>query len=287
MTPTPRKRRPRKAVKAPSTTREERFLRNWGRTTLVQTPLATDVEPVSGNSMHAFDWNSLTEVHQRTKNQIADRVKVELVLRGHEAVLCKHLDSLQSNDYIIVCMAWLTETAMLEALLRARKRGVFVQLIVQKEAWLRTNKTLLEKYKQLGKNTFLKSAMPFVGDNSVILGSRRPRGETVTIDAVRVFGDGRDSELRPLLHHKMCVMGRITKNAHGSAMMSPGRVISGSFNWTRRSLRSLENFTILHSPVLAAMAQQHLSAVLRESEPLAFKSTSKSMVNSFSLKRAA
>ena len=284
MAPVKRKRKAARAVRLPTPTGEARFMRNWARTTLNDTPLATEVRSASASS-HAYNWNCLTEIQQRTENQVAYACKVELVMRDHEAVVCEHLDSLESNDYAVIAMAWLTETAMLDSLLKARKRGVFIQIVIQKERWLKTRPALLEKFKQLGKNTFLKTSMPFIGKDSVILGStKRFRGKTVTIDAVRVFGEGKDSEMRPLMHHKMCVMGRMTRDAHGVGKMSPGRVVLGSFNWSRRSTRSLENFTIIHSNAIAGMAQQHLSSVLRESEPLAFTSLSKSMACSFDIK---
>lgn len=292
MTPAPKRKRKAtranaRAARLPTPTAESRLMRNYLRTGLRETPLATEVHSASASS-HAFNWNSLTEIQQRTKNQVAYACKVELVMRDHEAVVCKHLDSLQDNDYAVIAMAWLTETAMLDSLLKARKRGVFIQIVIQKEKWLKTRLSLLDKYKQLGKNTFLKTAMPFIGQNSVILGSTKKfKGETVSIDAVRVFGEGKDSETRPLMHHKMCVLGRMTRDAHGIGIMRPGRVILGSFNWSMRSTRSLENFTIIHSKDIAAMAQQHLSSVLRESEPLAFTSLSKSMVCSFDIRTAS
>lgn len=232
---------------------------------------------------HGFNWNSLPEVVHRTDNHLVQSAKVELVLRDHERVLCGHIDSLKRGDYIFIACAWLTETPMLERLIAAvQERQVFCQIVVQKERWLRTKESLLAKYAQLGENMYDADMIPFTEDNSVGVGGKTKRsGRMISVGAVRVFGEGQDTEARPLMHHKMAIMGRFVRNEHGNMTCFSNRLVLGSFNWTRRSTRSLESVIIAHNSALAAIAQQHYSAILRESEPLAFRTLCKSPAGSF------
>ena len=275
-------------VRQQPVSRQEQFLRTW---TAPTTAHVKDVEHVPGAVLSAAEascnWNALEGIKSQTRNFSNRQQGLELVLRDHVQVVLWQINSLKSGEYILVAMAWLTNHLILDALSQAaRTRGVFVQIILQKERWLDSREALSQKYTALGHNKYVRGAAPFTQPNSVVTEDRSGRG-VITVDAVRTFGDGNDNETRPLSHHKMCIIGKVVHSLNGTTAHVAKRVIVGSFNWTQRSPRSLESFIIVHSEGAAQCAQQHFSAMLCDSDPLHFKTLCKASSGSFSPRSAS
>ena len=166
--------------------------------------------------------------------------------------------------------------------------------VVQKEEWFRSarGEALLDQYRRLGKNTFVLHKEPSASGFSykpnmmkagsiVLEPSRRNRHNLRKVESVRVFGDGKDTQSRALLHHKACVTGKVRCDADGLGTLLPDTLIMGSFNFTNRSHRSLESIVVMEESTLASAMLNHLGAILQESEPLRFTALRKASITTF------
>ena len=178
---------------------------------------------------------------------------VRVVLRGITNALEALIDS-RSNGYILCACAWITSLPLIKALLRAKRRGLTVLLIVQKETWLQRPRTkfhrmLANEYRSLGSYADL----PLMGAACL-----------QQVEAVRCVGKVTRAE-SARMHHKFLVFGN----------QEPESVWTGSFNLSATAEDSFENAVVIDDPTCAAAYFQEFRTLLLLSEPIT--STSKTM----------
>jgi phosphatidylserine/phosphatidylglycerophosphate/cardiolipin synthase-like enzyme len=177
-------------------------------------------------------------------------------------------------DYMVGCVAWLTDPVILRAL--ATRCGV--SIIVQKEDFLRPDcderldtrrlyesiRSGFDRYQISG----ILSSMSFASDPE--------------LDAVRCVGNHNStkSPAHPRAHHKFLVFGRMsTPEEDGRSATEedgyecggtfvPEAVWTGSFNFSVTAGRSLENAVFIEDTAIAQAYANEFSQVAALSEPL-------------------
>jgi hypothetical protein len=129
---------------------------------------------------------------------------------------------IQSADGLVGCVAWLTNSSILQALSEKP-----VSLVVQNESWLTArNKCTRHRVRQLYgalQNDF-------------------------KIDPIRLNGTKKRG-IKPLMHHKFLV---ILTQCPETLQYKPNAVWTGSFNLTKNSTLSMEN-AVIKNPAIAKM----------------------------------
>lgn len=146
----------------------------------------------------------------------------------------KLVSAIAEADYVVGCVAWLTEKHILGAL--SFKKGV--SIIVQKEDWLRPDLRCVAGWKADLQKRY--AAIPGMGRwdcglSSTVLNKMSRCGDP-TIDAVRCMGNlGRGA--CPRMHHKFPVFCRGCESApeertweEDNESFAPYAVWTGSFN---------------------------------------------------------
>lgn len=203
-----------------------------------------------------------------------DSCRVTALFGNLEESLCQVI---RGADFVIGCVAWLTNKNVLRAL-SAPREGV--QLVVQKEDWLRPDCTgssadswklgLREAYDDL-ECRIDRWAM------SQMLGMPTLRA-CMDIDemAVRCAGNHNSSRSPafPRMHHKFFVFCDVGEDSeyHMPCSITPRAVWTGSFNPTANGTRSRENAVLIESHQLAAAYAREWFQVYAISEPLDWES---------------
>jgi hypothetical protein len=178
-------------------------------------------------------------------------------------------------DYMVGCVAWLTDPVILRAL--ATRCGV--SIIVQKEDFLRPDcderLDIRRLYESIGSKF----------DRYQIPGLLRSMSSCCdpTLDAIRCVGNhnSNKSPAHPRAHHKFLVLGRMsTPEDYGrpateeeypdecGGTFVPEAVWTGSFNFSVTAGRSLENAVFIEDPAIARAYANEFSQVAALSEPL-------------------
>lgn len=161
--------------------------------------------------------------------------KARVVFRQIEETLT---ELIEKSDYVVGCVAWLTNTPILEALSQCSG----CQFVVQTEDWLRPDSGDYT----LARQRDLIRALPALENYSL------PRVPSVCslfeLDPIRLSGIPRnDSRNQPRMHHKFAIFGNRKPHTEESGCwdIEYHTVFTGSFNWTRNATMSLENGLIL------------------------------------------
>lgn len=177
-------------------------------------------------------------------------------------------------DYMVGCVAWLTDAVILRAL--ATRSGVCI--IVQKEDFLRPD---CDERPYLHA---LYESIHWPGDRwqyGGLLGSMSTCADP-TLDAIRCVGNhnSNKSPAHPRAHHKFLVFGRMStpeedgRSATGEdgcecgGTFVPEAVWTGSFNFSVNAGRSLENAVFIEDTAIAQAYANEFSQVAALSEPL-------------------
>lgn len=183
-----------------------------------------------------------------------------------------HLDTMVPGDFVMAAVAWLTSKPILEALIRARERGVIVLVILHKEKWLRTGgqsadwqKKLRKLYDTLGtqKLDVLESLFKaFNPTNTEWTFSSKVKAPGV----VRCAGDwiaNTDRGARRM-HHKFVVTGCRDENLGYIARA----VWTGSYNFSSSAEASLENAVLIYDWAIGYSYANEFAMIYLNSEPL-------------------
>jgi hypothetical protein len=204
----------------------------------------------------------------------ADDCRVTAMFGNLEESLCKII---READFVIGCVAWLTNKNVLRALSIPRDG---VQLVVQKEDWLRPDCTdtsagswksgLREAYDDLECRIDRWSMSSMLGMPTLSAG-----WDTDEI-AVRCAGNHNSSRnpAFPRMHHKFfvfCDVGLDDEFGMPSSI-TPRSVWTGSFNPTANGTRSRENAVLIESLGLASAYAREWFQVYAISEPLDWES---------------
>jgi phosphatidylserine/phosphatidylglycerophosphate/cardiolipin synthase-like enzyme len=163
--------------------------------------------------------------------------QTEIVFRYHQRRLCELINN-HKTGFIVAAMAWLTDIVILNALNKAAARGIEVEILLQKESFL--------------KRSSKKCKKEIVDCYYSIMNFQK--------SAVRSIGDANKSS-HPLMHHKFVVFGCI----------KPAYVWTGSYNCSKTAEQSFENAVILHSTSIAEAYMNEFRNLFRLSEPLNWK----------------
>jgi len=219
---------------------------------------------------------------------------IEVVLRGHAERMIRLIQSWEGG-FIVVAMAWFTHFEILDALADARRRGVRVFVVVQKEDTVRVltgprpsdyKLALRDKYLALGRvdlssptvRLFAHRAKKALGKDAVekIWESDCWDYDGVydggIVPVVRCVGfsdlEGEfDWDNVPRMHHKFLVFGHIDTDCT-PIEYSADVVWTGSFNASRNACKSLENAVILRNSKAASAFFKEFSLLFMLSERL-------------------
>jgi hypothetical protein len=204
----------------------------------------------------------------------ADGCRVTAMFGNLEESLC---EIIREADFVIGCVAWLTNKNVLRALSIPRDG---VQLVVQKEDWLRPDCTasradswksgLREAYDDLECRIDRWSILSMLGMPML--------SENCNVDEIAVRCAGNHNSSRnpafPRMHHKFfvfCDVG-LDDEYQMPCRITPRAVWTGSFNPTANGTRSRENAVLIESAELAAAYAREWFQVYAISEPLDWES---------------
>jgi hypothetical protein len=204
----------------------------------------------------------------------ADGCRVTAMFGNLEESLC---DLIRRADFVLGCVAWLTNKSVLHSLAVPREG---VQIVVQKEDWLRPDYStsfreswksgLRELYDDLECCIDRYSLSEMLG--MPVLSMNADSDE----DAVRCAGNHNSAKhpAFPRMHHKFFVFCDVWRDAEYQmpCRISPRAVWTGSFNPTANGTRSRENAVLIESAELAAAYAREWFQVYAISEPLDWES---------------
>jgi phosphatidylserine/phosphatidylglycerophosphate/cardiolipin synthase-like enzyme len=194
----------------------------------------------------------------------ACRLRDFSVHSGNIEVVFKNLTErlilqIRKAHYVFGCVAWLTNTEILDALATSPA----VSIIVQKEDFLRPDSRheggfkdrLRRKYKALHGLDRYRAP----GRINMMSSSCDP-----AIEPVRCMGIAPDGQrFAPRMHHKFLVFASLD-----GRVWRPDAVWTGSFNFTVNAGGSFENAVIIRDPQIANAYLEEWSQVAALSEPL-------------------
>lgn len=200
-----------------------------------------------------------------------------------------HATRYGGDAFILAAVAWFSSGKLLDALIRAKEKGVTVMVVVQKEDFLRQDSKdvskekfkeyLREKYNGLGKINTGGGAYTAI---SVLMEAKAAIGEDPTgefwwdsdgndvCEAVRCVGNhnSNSNPSFPRMHNKFMVFGvsDFTEN-NGLSVMAQS-VWSGSFNCSACADKSFENALIIENEKIATMYMKEFALLFILSERL-------------------
>ena len=204
----------------------------------------------------------------------SDRCRVTAMFGNLEASLC---ELIANADFVVGCVAWLTNRSVLHSLAKPRDG---VQLVVQKEDWLRPDSTgsRRESWKAGLRELYddLECRMDRYSLSSMFGMPLLSTGWDVDEQAVRCAGNhnsARDPAF-PRMHHKFFVFCDVAVDGEYQMPcgVTPRSVWTGSFNPTANGTRSRENAVLIESVELATAYAREWFQVYAISEPLDWES---------------
>jgi hypothetical protein len=213
------------------------------------------------------------EFSLRDHGAIDSAARIEVVFENIEERL---LDMIDGCDIVVGCVAWFTNFKILKAM----KRCEFVNVVVQKEDYLRNDTTHPDKdwakrlrsaYLDLRGKGYSMNVPDVSIDhphyNSVVqrccvaMDGQWTQGES----SVRCIGyETKDKNRTPKMHHKFLVFCKSDPDVD----MIPVAVWTGSFNISDNATRSRENALIIQSYAIAHAYLAEWAQLWALSEPL-------------------
>jgi hypothetical protein len=204
----------------------------------------------------------------------ADGCRATALFGNLEESLCKII---READFVIGCVAWLTNKNVLRALSVPREG---VQLVVQKEDWLRPDCSVsrAESWKTGLREAYddLECRIDRWSMSSMLDMPTLSAGWDVDESAVRCAGNHNSARhpAFPRMHHKFfvfCDVG-LDDKYRMPCSITPRSVWTGSFNPTANGTRSRENAVLIESDGIAAAYAREWFQVYAISEPLDWES---------------
>ena len=237
----------------------------------------------STESQHVSNFNTLLHM-QSIPSCTLEQAKVQIHSQNLLSLVVREINGCSKGNFLLLSVAWLTDMRVLLALASARRRGCYIQCVVQKENYLKYSasdckKEVLDAYNTLGFNNYYKSLVPwFEKSPPLMLNALDNRGVPTKqktlhgaalypCSAVRVFGSTPNSlsNARALMHEKTAIVGRRDSNGE----WHPTKVLTGSFNFTFNSSRNVETVVSISDSTGQLMPMLHrFGVLLYHSEPL-------------------
>lgn len=180
------------------------------------------------------------------------------------------IEQIDAHDFVVGCVAWLTDPDILAAL--ARKRSV--SIVVQKEDFLRpdSGSGSAWKYSLRAKYDAIENACSNLSRYDMKLLSGFSYCGNPNITAIRCVGNHNSTKKPafPRMHNKFAVFGHISKDSEDECVecLMPWTVWTGSFNFTLNGGESLENAVIIKAPEIAHAYFNEWQQIVALSEPL-------------------
>jgi len=203
-----------------------------------------------------------------------DTAQITVLFRDLEEEL---IAQIKDADFVVGCVAWLTNTRILEALTTPR---FGTSVVVQKEDFLRPDATASRSaWKRSLRESYDRM---FCGLNRYCVGGlvrTLSVGGDPTLTPIRCVGNHNRDRVPafPRMHNKFLVFCKIDisdQELYGPEpypIVTP-RVWTGSFNLTDTATRSFENAVLISSDVIARAYFDEWAQILAISEPLDWKS---------------
>ena len=204
----------------------------------------------------------------------AQECRVTALFGNLENSLCQVI---RQADFVIGCVAWLTNRNVLRALSVPREG---VQLVVQKEDWLRPDcsGSRAESWKSGLREAYddLECRIDRWSMSSMLGMPTLSAGWDVDESAVRCAGNHNSARhpAFPRMHHKFFVFCDVVLDEKYSmpCSITPRSVWTGSFNPTANGTRSRENAVLIESDGIAAAYAREWFQVYAISEQLDWES---------------
>lgn len=188
------------------------------------------------------------------------------------------LEKIEEADAIVGCIAWLTDSDILNSL---KKVEYGVSIVVQKEDFLRPDKLLFNK---INLNKQYNSINPLVPDAHHIWFKNTFINElcvcrSLSNEAIRCVGNHNSTKnpAFPRMHNKFIVFGKIkkikqTEKQIHNKLFIPYAVWTGSLNFTKSAIESFENAVYIKDKDVAKAYMKEWAQIFSLSETLDWKS---------------
>ncbi|KAM9959371.1 hypothetical protein ACTFIR_000446 [Dictyostelium discoideum] len=205
---------------------------------------------------------------------IEDTKNVKCLFRGITNEVINLIGNSKKGDFIFFCIAWFTNTDILNKVKLAKNTGVRILIVILKEPWLTESDWLIDSYtilnniNELERNDYLKIfrdyGIDFCQKEEIVDWNSLQFDD----DVIRVCGEiqTKPNQYIPRMHNKFIVFGSFE-----SGKVEPKTVWTGSFNLTKTAGKSFENVVILSSKEAASQFLKEFCLVFFLSEPLETK----------------
>jgi len=225
---------------------------------------------------------SLTETPIYVENSTEPMRDYKKFSRGDVTVMFRNLEEeliaqIRNADFVVGCIAWLTNTKILEAL-RSPQYGCAI--VVQKEDFLRpetpgSRSTWKRHLRDLYDQTFCGLNRY---DISGLVG-RLSLGGDSTMPPIRCVGNHNKekSPAFPRMHNKFLVFCKVNHSAETASFRSPYETVpyavwTGSCNFSETAMQSFENAVLIESHPIANAYFNEWGQITALSEPLDWSS---------------
>ena len=189
--------------------------------------------------------------------------RVDVVFRDLRTELLKRI---YASEFVVGCVAWLTDFTILEALAAVPKG---VSIVVQKEDFLRPDLGAQGSWQTRLRELYSK--LPMLPERHGLGGlvSELSYACDPTLQSVRCVGNHNTEKkpASPRMHNKYLVFGRLN-DSQWPPEITPETVWTGSFNFTRNASMSFENAVIIQDMSIAAAYYGEWAQILALSEEL-------------------
>ncbi len=216
---------------------------------------------MAGINLNAMGVPVEHEHEPQADHGLSANANIEVIFRHHQTRLVQEIDRVA---VVLGCVAWLTDSVVLQALARRTQ----VNIVVQKEDFLKPDlgqtwaQNLRALYAAL-PSPLMRYSLP--GGVSSLNYAGDP-----SIAAVRCVGN-HNREKRaawPRMHNKFLIFCDLEPDAHGGQTVVPRRVWTGSYNISLNAAASWENAVLIDNPDVADAFAREFGQILTFSEAL-------------------
>jgi len=203
-------------------------------------------------------------------NSIRDiNANVSIIFRGHKELL---LQKISQYNYIVGCIAWLTDFEIIKAFSKVEH----ISIIVQKEDFLRSDLNAGNSWKNDLRKAYNGLSVFFRLDGyGGLLSELSYMLDTGNNAAIRCIGNyNRDKKPAfPRMHNKFLVFSNYIEGKQiGDNFIEPiinyQEVWTGSYNLTKNAENSLENVVLIKNNKIAEAYYNEFCQIFALSEPL-------------------
>lgn len=189
--------------------------------------------------------------------------KIDVIFRSQRARL---ISEIQQSAVVLGCVAWLTDSAVLQALAKCEH----VSIIVQKEDFLRPDLGPRQPWAQNLRQLYGALPSPLTRYDLPGVVPSLSYACDPSIAPVRCVGNhNRDKRAAsPRMHNKFLVFCEWGRDRQGAPSLVPRRVWTGSYNISANAAASWENAVLIHSAEIAEAYALEFGQIMAFSEAL-------------------